>query len=682
MASTKVDSIEATYSTRTHGRKLVRIRHLGYIATLAALSLSTTWAAEKCRLLQLPSVPVIMMGLRPTIPAELDGNKTRLLVDTGAFFDTLSPAEATQFKLPLSDTPMGYYITGGLGNLHPQIATVKSLKLGSLSFPRGAVFLVGANDIGNGIAGSLGQNLYRVLDVEFDFANGVMRFFQSINCRGAFLAYWAASAPQSVSVLDLEERGEQDPHLLGPVLVNGHSLTALFDTGSATSILSLGAARRLGLSPGSAGVMNVGASDHVWSAPIDKMQIGDNETIEHTHILVEDHYPPGAAMVIGADFFLSHRVYLATSQSKLYFTYNGGPVFDLNPVPAAQARTGPVAAIGLPAHAASQALRPTTSVTSASGGGAPPDADGLMRRGLAYADRLQFQAALADLTQACQLAPHNADYRYQRGVVYWRAEQQNLALQDFDAAIKLDPDDFQARLWRAQARLFMQMRRKPDPKTGADPGLEADSVDGQALPGTNVHLPTRPDSKSDPRIEDDAKADLDAVDRSAPAEADLRLTLGRAYEDIGQYTEAVHEYDLWITNHPQDYRLAVALTWRCGSRARANVALDQALKDCNRAYDLMGVSWWSGHTRWPVSWIAPLLGTRSLISLRQGDFKRSIADDNAAINLLPTDAYALYARGLAEIRQGLKAQGQADLAPAGKLDAGVAKRFASMGLTP
>jgi hypothetical protein len=38
-------------------------------------------------------------------------------------------------------------------------------------------------------------------------------------------------------------------------------------------------------------------------------------------------------MLIGADFFLSHRIYVANSQRKLYFTYNGGPVFNLTAEP-------------------------------------------------------------------------------------------------------------------------------------------------------------------------------------------------------------------------------------------------------------------------------------------------------------------------------------------------------------
>jgi hypothetical protein len=32
-------------------------------------------------------------------------------------------------------------------------------------------------------------------------------------------------------------------------------------------------------------------------------------------------------MLLGADFFLSHRIFVSNEQHKVYFTYNGGPVF-------------------------------------------------------------------------------------------------------------------------------------------------------------------------------------------------------------------------------------------------------------------------------------------------------------------------------------------------------------------
>ena len=40
-----------------------------------------------------------------------------------------------------------------------------------------------------------------------------------------------------------------------------------------------------------------------------------------------------ADMLLGADFFLSHHVLVSNSQQKIYFTYNGGPVFMLNVKP-------------------------------------------------------------------------------------------------------------------------------------------------------------------------------------------------------------------------------------------------------------------------------------------------------------------------------------------------------------
>jgi hypothetical protein len=48
---------------------------------------------------------------------------------------------------------------------------------------------------------------------------------------------------------------------------------------------------------------------------------------------------PALDMVLGADFFLTHRIYVANNQQKMYFTYNGGPVFDLSRNPAVADRT-------------------------------------------------------------------------------------------------------------------------------------------------------------------------------------------------------------------------------------------------------------------------------------------------------------------------------------------------------
>jgi len=72
-----------------------------------------------------------------------------------------------------------------------------------------------------------------------------------------------------------------------------------------------------------------------WIAPFASFKLGDEE-IRNTRLRIGE---PGidTDMLIGADFFLSHRIYVASKQHKLFFTYNGGAVFNLKaamPAPA------------------------------------------------------------------------------------------------------------------------------------------------------------------------------------------------------------------------------------------------------------------------------------------------------------------------------------------------------------
>ena len=66
--------------------------------------------------------------------------------------------------------------------------------------------------------------------------------------------------------------------------------------------------------------------------PVDNFTIGQEE-IHNTRLSVGELDLSIGDMLLGADFFLSHRIYVANSQHKLYFTYNGGPVFNLGAKP-------------------------------------------------------------------------------------------------------------------------------------------------------------------------------------------------------------------------------------------------------------------------------------------------------------------------------------------------------------
>jgi tetratricopeptide (TPR) repeat protein len=329
-------------------------------------------------------------------------------------------------------------------------------------------------------------------------------------------------------------------------------------------------------------------------------------------------------MLLGTDFFLAHHVYVAYSQNKLYFTYNGGVVFDLNarrPAQAARAQSSPQPG-GLAAGS------PGSQDLPVAASDLPTEAAGFMRRGMAHASRADYPEAIADLTRACDLDPANADCRYQRGLAYWHSAQQKPALADFNAAIQLQPNGFDAYMARAQ----LELRGQP---TGV------------------------------------AAADLDAVDRLAPQQADLRLALAGMYGAAGEYAGAVHEYDLWIEYHPEDLRLFSALSSRCGSEAVANVDVDRALEDCNTALRSI-----------PKSASAVAMSNRGLAYLRQGRLDDAFSDFESALKLQPKLFIARYGLGLVELKKGLKDQGQNDVLAVQVARPELARRLAAAGLKP
>jgi hypothetical protein len=224
-------------------------------------------------------MPVTMVNMQPLISAQINGVQARFVAATAFFYGMISPAAAARFKPPLTPAPLGLSVEGVGGTTVPEVATVKTFT--SINVPIHHVrFLVGGNDDAPGAVGYLGQNLLRVADDEFDSANGVMRFVKTEHCGSKELAYWDTTKP--IGVVDLEQMSAADPQLIGWGRVNGHRICVLFDPGTSRSVLSLSAARRAGISPGTPGVV---ADIHRSGT--------------------------GADMSLGADFFLSHHVYVA-----------------------------------------------------------------------------------------------------------------------------------------------------------------------------------------------------------------------------------------------------------------------------------------------------------------------------------------------------------------------------------
>ncbi len=165
-----------------------------------------------------------------------------------------------------------------------------------------------------------------------------------------------------------------------------------------------------------------------------------------------------------------------------------------------------------------------------------------------------------------------------------------------------------------------------------------------------------------------AKGDFDAAMKLAPDQGGLVSQAGTAYARAGLYEEAVQELDRWIAAHPKSEDLARAQNSRCFARAAWGKDLDMALADCDAAVRRDKTS--------------TTMGNRGLVLLRLGRLDDAITQYGEAIRAQPRDAAALYGRGLAELRKGAKAAGDADIAAATAIAPQAGESYKRIGLTP
>src|SRR5258706_9946747 len=160
------------------------------------------------------------------------------------------------------------------------------------------------------------------------------------------LGYWATEPAGEVPI-------ETGSKIWLTVAINGKPVRAQLDSGAGNSLLSKADAARLGVTPESPGTVVGGCvrglgerQENSWVGQFESFAIG-NERIRNPRIPFADLWqhttytetgsrlPTRLAgqpdMLLGADFLHAHRVLVARSQRKMYFTYAGGTVFPSKP---------------------------------------------------------------------------------------------------------------------------------------------------------------------------------------------------------------------------------------------------------------------------------------------------------------------------------------------------------------
>jgi predicted aspartyl protease/cytochrome c-type biogenesis protein CcmH/NrfG len=507
------------FDANTLALKAVRLCCLGIGVLLA----SHAWA-DSCQLERYGTLPVEMEGGRATTMVKINGSDTRFALDTGAFFNIMSNASASSLGLKLRALPFGFHISGIGGAADAQYTRVKEFGILGTTL-KNIDFIVGGTDAGYGL---LGANLLDFADLEIDMAHGKLSLFKVDGCDKDALAYWSTGRDYFMANLDPSDN-QNDRRTFIDITINGAKVRALIDSGAYATILTRHAAERAGIDLNAPDVkkgntvIGFGAkSVKTWIVRIDAFSVG-TETIHHSQVQVIDGTLGGSNndMLLGLDYLLAHHMFIANSQRKAYFTYNGGRVFAF-------------------AAAPGDSDKSDAGTATDNNDATPKTASDYALRGEAYLSRGEPQAAIADLNEAIRMAPDQADYYAARGRAFWANKQSDAALSDLNKSLSLDPKNLEALLLRARLH-FMHKDRAS------------------------------------------AAVDVTAASTLAPAGSTQARSIATMYIQLDQPAAALPLLDDWIRLHDNDATLGSALNERCWARALSNQMLDDALHDCRKA---------------------------------------------------------------------------------------------------
>ena len=304
---------------------------ISWLALLASAQVAA--APPECKLIRIEEWPVRMERNLPIIDGAINGNKVGILIDTGSQRSFITRSAVA--RMVLARTTLG---APGLESVR-----LDELRIGQATRRDWSVLVSPEQDFGADIASLvLGYDFFAAVDFELDISNRAVRLFQAHDCGRSSLAYWANGRAVETGLVG---NGE----ILVRAAVNGRPMLAIIDTGASVSALAMAESVRLGVNAKTAGVVTAGCSVGVgrpaldyWSAPFESFGIGD-ELIRNPTLRIADfareltvndvrggqpnRFAAPLQMILGVDFLQAHRVFVANSQRRIYFTYSGGTVF-------------------------------------------------------------------------------------------------------------------------------------------------------------------------------------------------------------------------------------------------------------------------------------------------------------------------------------------------------------------
>jgi hypothetical protein len=209
--------------------------------------------AEDCSLHLMASLPITEgPNGEILVPVELNGTTELFIVDTDGIYSSVTQATADALHLEQLPLPTGAELYRSDGSRVKQMAVVDTVAVGNTEAKRFHM-LVEPNFGGNiKVGGSLGPDLLKMFDLDFDFASKKLNLMSQDHCDGK-VVYW------TTAYTEVPFKLFGGDHIRVEMTLDGQDVDASIDTAeNTTSVSTAYAYRRFELDPKSAGVEQYG----------------------------------------------------------------------------------------------------------------------------------------------------------------------------------------------------------------------------------------------------------------------------------------------------------------------------------------------------------------------------------------------------------------------------------------
>ena len=283
-------------------------------------------AQAACRVAPGSVVPVDVVTGHILVTVQVNDTPVTFVLDTGADRTLMGEDVVRQLGLE-RDSWVASVIRGISGIEERPNALPRSLRLGTAVLRRRTLsgdtsVTVGPLPVsvlaGRPIAGLLGRDFLSPFDLDLDLPDHRLTLYTVDGCAGAFL-------PWTTPYVAIPASTPMGAALVVQVLLDGHPLRALIDSGASASLLTKSGMFRLGLTNELLARDPGGDGASVGPAPVPmrlhrftQLRVGPDTTRDPTLWVAPVHVVPIVEMLLGADWLAARHVWLSFATKQIF----------------------------------------------------------------------------------------------------------------------------------------------------------------------------------------------------------------------------------------------------------------------------------------------------------------------------------------------------------------------------